>query len=89
MRQWDEVFPQYGLKNNKGYTTDEHWKALEAHGPTTLHRFSFWPVRDHSPHTVWTGYPRQGELFSEEAAAAPAEWSQEDEALQEAAACSQ
>ena len=63
MCQWDEVFPQYGLKSNKGYTTDRHWKALEAHGPTSLHRFSFWPVRDHSPHVLWTGYPRQGELF--------------------------
>jgi ribonuclease HII len=85
MRQWDEVFPQYGLKNHKGYSTDEHWKALETHGPTTLHRFSFWPVREHSPHTVWTGYPRQTELFTTQDA--PAEWSQEDEALQEAAAC--
>jgi len=85
MRQWDEVFPQYGLKNHKGYSTDEHWKALETHGPTTLHRFSFWPVREHSPDTVWTGYPRQTELFTTQDA--PAEWSQEEEALQEAAAC--
>ena len=51
MREWDLVFPQYGLKNHKGYSTDEHWKALETHGPTPLHRFSFWPVREHSPHT--------------------------------------
>ena len=29
MREWDLVFPQYGLKNHKGYSTDEHWKALE------------------------------------------------------------
>ena len=84
MVKWDQIFPQYGLKNHKGYTTDEHWKALEAYGPTTLHRFSFWPVRDHSPHTVWTGYPRQGELFSAEEA--PPEWSEEEGALQ-AAAC--
>jgi ribonuclease HII len=85
MVQWDLVFPQYGLKNHKGYTTDEHWKALETHGPTTLHRFSFWPVREHSPHTVWTGYPRQGELFPAEEP--PAEWSQEEGALQAIAAC--
>jgi len=63
MREWDLVFPQYGLKNHKGYSTDEHWKALETHGPTPMHRFSFWPVREHSPHAVWTGYPRQGDLF--------------------------
>jgi len=81
MRAWDGVFPQYGLKNHKGYSTDEHWRALENHGPTTLHRFSFWPVREHSPHALWTGYPRQGELFDE----APPEWSFEDG--QEMAAC--
>src|SRR5580700_8890597 len=85
MREWDKVFPQYGLKNHKGYTTDEHWKALEKHGPTMLHRFSFWPVRDHSPDTVWTGYPRQAELFPPEEA--PPEWSEDNEAFQEAAAC--
>src|ERR1700689_4705611 len=65
MREWDLVFPQYGLKSHKGYSTDRHWKALEAHGPTPLHRFSFWPVREHSPHALWTGYPRQGDLFVE------------------------
>jgi ribonuclease HII len=67
MREWDRVFPQYGLKNHKGYSTDEHWKALETHGPTPLHRFSFWPVREHAPHAVWTGYPTQGGLFPETA----------------------
>ncbi len=65
MREWDQVFPHYGLKNHKGYSTDEHWKALETHGPTPMHRFSFWPVRENSPHALWTGYPRQGDLFVE------------------------
>lgn len=77
MREWDKVFPHYGLKNHKGYSTDEHWKALEKHGPTPLHRFSFWPVREHSPHVLWTGYPLQTELFAveeEEADKAAAAW---------------
>jgi ribonuclease HII len=88
MREWDNIFPQYGLKNNKGYTTDEHWKALENHGPTSLHRFSFWPVRVHSPQALWTGYPQQGELFPPEQIAR--EWSQDDEdASLEMAACNQ
>ncbi|HTR37255.1 MAG TPA: ribonuclease HII [Bryobacteraceae bacterium] len=82
MRAWDAVFPQYGLKNHKGYSTDEHWRALETYGPTTLHRFSFWPVREHCPDTLWTGYPQQGELFQNDAA--PSEWTFED---QEVAAC--
>jgi ribonuclease HII len=90
MCAWDQVFPQYGLKNHKGYSTDEHWNALEEHGPTPLHRFSFWPVREHSPHTLWTGYPRQGELFAaEEVPAGWAEGSETDPPLQEVAACSQ
>jgi ribonuclease HII len=87
MCEWDRVFPQYGLKNNKGYTTDEHWKALENHGPTSLHRFSFWPVREHCPHTLWTGYPRQGELFPAEEP--PAEWTDEEAPIQAMAACNQ
>ena len=63
MCEWDRIFPQYGLRNHKGYTTPEHWKALETHGPTSLHRFSFWPVREHCPDAVWAGYPVQAELF--------------------------
>ncbi len=91
MRKWDEVFPIYGFKNHKGYSTDEHWKALETHGPTPMHRFSFWPVREHSPHTVWTGYPRQGDLFDgAPGEAIAAEALAGDELAQEAAAaCTQ
>jgi ribonuclease HII len=85
MRAWDDVFPQYGFKNHKGYSTDEHWKALENHGPTALHRFSFWPVREHSPQALWTGYPRQAELFQSEEAST--EWPSSD--AQEMAACNQ
>jgi len=83
MRAWDRVFPQYGLKNHKGYSTDEHWKALEAHGPTSLHRFSFWPVREHSADVLWSGYPRQQDLFDGDALAAdpmPSEWPDDDSA---------
>ncbi|MGD0297304.1 MAG: ribonuclease HII [Bryobacteraceae bacterium] len=88
MCKWDEVFPQYGLKSNKGYSTDRHWKGLEDHGPTSLHRFSFWPVRDHSKHVLWTGYPQQGELFPPDQP--PPEWSADQEApLLEMAACNQ
>jgi ribonuclease HII len=34
-------FPEYNFKNNKGYGTSEHLKALEKYGPCSLHRFSF------------------------------------------------
>ena len=45
MRIWDKVFPEYGLASHKGYSTPEHWRALERLGPTPLHRLSFEPVR--------------------------------------------
>jgi ribonuclease HII len=90
MREWDRVFPQYGLKNHKGYSTDEHWKALETHGPTALHRFSFWPVREHAPHALWTGYPRQGDLFGSEPSRDRSEPSRDrEEAVPEDVACIQ
>jgi ribonuclease HII len=63
---WDEVFPQYGLKKNKGYGTPEHMIALEQLGPTIMHRFSFEPIRNVSRYQFWTGYPipQQGELLA-------------------------
>jgi len=67
LRAWDQVFPQYGLAQNKGYSTPDHIAALEKFGPTALHRFSFEPVRLSGRVEVWTGYPsvvRQGELFA-------------------------
>ena len=69
LAQWDQVFPQYNLASNKGYSTPDHKRALRKHGPTLLHRFSFWPVRFHSPNVHWIGYingsPTQAELFAD------------------------
>jgi len=68
--KWDAVFPHYGFARNKGYGTRDHLEALERMGPTSLHRFSFEPVRNASHHKVWVGYPAlvsippQGELFA-------------------------
>lgn len=56
MRQWDRVFPGFGLARNKGYGTDEHYAGLRTLGPTSLHRFSFWPVRDSGQLNLWSGY---------------------------------
>ncbi|MGH9632231.1 MAG: ribonuclease HII [Bryobacteraceae bacterium] len=56
MRKWDEVFPHLGLCRHKGYSTEEHIRALEVHGPTMFHRFSFEPVRAASRLAIWTGY---------------------------------
>ncbi len=68
LARWHEVFPQYNLASNKGYSTPDHRRALRQYGPTVLHRFSFAPVRESSSMVYWTSYengssPRQAELF--------------------------
>jgi ribonuclease HII len=67
MRDWDAVFPQYGLASHKGYSTPEHYRALEEHGPTPLHRLSFEPVRLHSRFPL--GDNEQLDLFAAAGAA--------------------
>lgn len=67
MRVWDEVFPAYGLASHKGYSTPEHCKAIEEHGPTPLHRLSFEPVRARSVFPI--DYNLQMELFETAGAA--------------------
>lgn len=42
--EWDPVFPVYGLRSNKGYSTPKHLAALREYGPSPLHRQSFAPV---------------------------------------------
>jgi ribonuclease HII len=69
LARWHAVFPQYNLASNKGYSTPDHRRAIRKHGPTFMHRFSFWPVRDSTQYQYWTGYLNacaQGELFGPE-----------------------
>jgi ribonuclease HII len=46
MEEFDQMYPQYGFAQHKGYGTPEHLEALRVHGPTSLHRFSYAPVRE-------------------------------------------
>ncbi len=41
MEQLHESFPMYGWKNNKGYPTAQHRRAICEHGSTVHHRQSF------------------------------------------------
>ena len=41
----DAIYPQYGFASHKGYSTPEHFAALEKYGPSPIHRRSFEPVR--------------------------------------------
>ena len=41
MVQYDEIYPEYGFKSNKGYGAAAHIEALKKYGPTPIHRRSF------------------------------------------------
>lgn len=41
MRQWDEIYPQYGFSKHKGYGTKMHIDAIKQYGICPLHRLSF------------------------------------------------
>jgi len=41
MRQWAEVYPDYGFEKHKGYGTAAHIAAIKKYGLTPLHRLSF------------------------------------------------
>lgn len=44
MMEIADQFPQYGFDEHKGYGTEQHQKALLAHGVCSLHRLSYDPV---------------------------------------------
>ena len=41
MREWDEVYPQYGFVQHKGYGTAKHIQAIKDYGLTPIHRRTF------------------------------------------------
>ena len=41
MRQWDEIFPQYGFSSHKGYGTAKHIAAIKEYGLCPIHRLTF------------------------------------------------
>ena len=41
MREWDNVYPQYGFEKHKGYGTAAHISAIKENGLCPLHRLSF------------------------------------------------
>ncbi len=47
MVSYDEVYPHYNWKQNKGYPTEQHRLAIEQFGLTPLHRKTFRGVREY------------------------------------------
>lgn len=41
MMEWNEIYPQYGFINHKGYGTAKHIEAIKEHGLCPIHRTSF------------------------------------------------
>ena len=41
MREWDEIYPQYGFAKHKGYGTANHIAAIKEYGLCPIHRKSF------------------------------------------------
>ncbi len=41
MKEYDEVYPEYGFAKHKGYGTAMHIQAIKTQGPCPLHRRSF------------------------------------------------
>lgn len=49
MIEYDKLYPQYGFARHKGYGTKAHIEALNNHGPSPIHRYSFRPVKQVLP----------------------------------------
>ena len=41
MKQWDEIYPEYGFEKHKGYGTAAHIQVIKEKGPCPIHRRSF------------------------------------------------
>jgi ribonuclease HII len=56
MREQAEHYPQWGFESNKGYPCPVHKAALQAYGPSAIHRRT-WVFMDH--YVPWPGVPRR------------------------------
>jgi ribonuclease HII len=62
MRAEATSFPGYDFELNKGYPCPRHKVALQAWGPTSIHRRT-WVFMDHLP---WTGLPRRRHAWADD-----------------------
>ncbi len=56
MREQAEHYPQWSFDSNKGYPCPVHKAALQAYGPSAIHRRT-WVFMDH--YVPWPGVPRR------------------------------
>ncbi len=48
MKELDQIYPGYGLARHKGYATQEHLTCLQRLGPSSIHRYSFAPIKNNT-----------------------------------------
>jgi ribonuclease HII len=60
MRKLDKQFPGYGFAEHKGYSTPQHFAAIQKLGACPIHRKSFAPLK-----------PKEAELFDTSSLSAP------------------
>ena len=41
MREWDEIYPEYGFEKHKGYGTKAHIEVIKNKGICPIHRRTF------------------------------------------------
>jgi ribonuclease HII len=46
MERYDDLYPQYLFKKNKGYPTEAHREAIRTHGLSPIHRKTFRGVKE-------------------------------------------
>ncbi|HEY3303538.1 MAG TPA: ribonuclease HII [Candidatus Binatia bacterium] len=56
MAELDDLYPEYGFRQHKGYGSQAHAEAIKRLGPCPIHRRSFSPV--------WKAFERAGQLLS-------------------------
>ena len=65
MKNMHSIYPCYNFKNNKGYGTKDHLKALNLYGVTDIHRLTYEPVKvaknnqEPTIFDVWTNYVKK------------------------------
>lgn len=46
MKEFHQIYPQYGFDKHKGYLTKDHMLALQEYGPCPIHRKTYAPIRN-------------------------------------------
>jgi ribonuclease HII len=46
MESYDDLYPVYNFRHNRGYATEAHQAALKVYGPSPIHRKSFEGVEE-------------------------------------------